>query len=66
VVSEPPPDTQVTQGAPLTRVTTWISPWGTVIQAMTDAITHKAGLSPKEEWIGHNKKWRDSLPKIPQ
>jgi hypothetical protein len=48
------------------RVTTWISPWGTVIQATMDAITHKAGLSPKEEWIGHNKKWRDSLPKTLQ
>jgi hypothetical protein len=65
-VSEPLPTTQATQGALLTWVTTWISPWGTVIQSTADAITHKAGLSLKEEWIGHNKKWRDSLPKTLQ
>ena len=54
-------DTQVMQSLPLMRVTSWISPWGEVVQTASELVTHKRALAPKEIWIAGNKAWRATL-----
>ena len=59
--SAPLPDTQATLPAPLTRVTLWITPWGTVVQTNSEQIQHRAALAPQKTWIEGNLEWRKTL-----
>ena len=59
--SAPLPDTQATLPAPLTRVTSWITPWGTVVQTNSEQIQHRSALAPRKTWIEGNLEWRRTL-----
>jgi hypothetical protein len=62
-LSEPLPETGAQQEAPLTRVTTWIAPWGELLHSSYEVVQYKDARATKEEWKAAHKEWRKTLPK---
>ena len=59
--SEPLPDMEATQAAPLTRVTSWVTPWGLVVQTSSEQVPHQKALAPHDQWVVGNIVWRKTL-----
>jgi hypothetical protein len=62
-LSEPLPETRAHQEAPLTRVTTWVSPWGELLHSNYKIMPYKDARATKEEWLKAHQEWRERLPK---
>ena len=64
-LSEPLPDTEAHQPCPLTRVISWVAPWGEVIQTTSDQVAHKEAHPPRQDWMDNYQAWRGALPGTP-
>jgi hypothetical protein len=62
-LSKPLPETRAHQEAPLTKVTTWVLPWGELLHSSYKVIQYKDARATKEEWKEAHKAWRKTLPK---
>jgi hypothetical protein len=62
-LSEPLPETGAHQEAALTRVMTWVSPWGELLHSSYEIIQYKDARASKEEWLKVHQEWWEGLLK---
>ena len=60
-LSEPLLETPAHHPSPLIRVTSWVGPWGEVIQSTSDLVEHKYAVAPQADWMDSYRAWRDTL-----
>ena len=60
-LSEPLPETPAHHPSPLIWVTSWVGPWGEVIQSTSDLVERKHAVAPRADWMDSYRAWQDTL-----